>query len=50
VVPRQLPLEVEAFAERLRAASYAPGYFGKWHPGGAGFGPVVQGWQTALQY
>ena len=50
VLPRQLPLEVETFAERLGAARYKTGYFGKWHLGGAGFGPAQQGWQTALEF
>ncbi|MEQ2009999.1 MAG: sulfatase [Limisphaerales bacterium] len=48
-VPRQLPLEVETFAERLGAAGYATGYFGKWHLGGDGFAPAQQGWQTTLE-
>jgi uncharacterized sulfatase len=49
VVPRQLPLAVETFAERLAAVGYQTGYFGKWHLGGAGFGPAQQGWQTVIE-
>ena len=49
VVPLQLPLAVETFAERLDAAGYRTGYFGKWHLGGARFGPTQQGWTTALE-
>lgn len=46
-VPLELPLEVVTVAERLAAAGYATGYFGKWHLGGPGHGPADQGWQVA---
>jgi arylsulfatase A len=50
VVPLQLPLEVETFAERLAAVGYTTGYFGKWHLGGSGYGPQDQGWQVAQEF
>ncbi|MBM3854382.1 MAG: arylsulfatase, partial [Verrucomicrobia bacterium] len=50
VVPSHLPLEVVTFAECLRDAGYATGYFGKWHLGGAGYGPQDQGWATTLEF
>jgi arylsulfatase A len=48
-VPSHLPLEAETFAERLRGAGYATGYFGKWHLGGEGYGPAEQGWETVIE-
>lgn len=49
VVAPHLPLDVETFAERLRAARYRTGYFGKWHLGGAGYGPAQQGWDDVVE-
>ena len=48
-VALNLPLEIETFAERLGAAGYQTGYFGKWHLGDAGFGPADQGWKTVIE-
>lgn len=48
-VALNLPLAIETFAERLGAAGYQTGYFGKWHLGDEGFGPAQQGWQTAIE-
>ena len=49
VVPPHLPLAVETFAERLRAAGYRTGYFGKWHLGGDGYRPAQQGWDEVVE-
>src|SRR5262245_58744236 len=42
----QLPLEEVTLAELLKKAGYATGLFGKWHLGGAGFGPTEQGFDV----
>ena len=44
----QLPLEEVTLAELLKNAGYATGMFGKWHLGGAGFGPEKQGFDVAF--
>jgi arylsulfatase A len=49
VVPLQLPLEVETYAERLRTSGYATGYIGKWHLGGPGHNPQDQGWEMVVE-
>lgn len=49
VMEGQLPLEEVTVAEMLHRHGYATGMFGKWHLGGAGFGPNEQGFDVALQ-
>ncbi|MBI3464500.1 MAG: sulfatase-like hydrolase/transferase, partial [Planctomycetes bacterium] len=44
----QLPREEVTIAEVLKGAGYATGLFGKWHLGGAGFGPKEQGFDVAV--
>jgi arylsulfatase A len=43
VIAGQLPIEEVTIAESLRGAGYATACIGKWHLGGAGFGPKEQG-------
>lgn len=42
-IANQLPLSETTLAEALRADGYATACLGKWHLGGAGFGPSEQG-------
>jgi arylsulfatase A len=44
----QLPLEEITIAERMKAAGYATALIGKWHLGGAGFGPKEQGFDVNI--
>jgi len=41
-----LPLEETTLAEAFRSAGYRTAFFGKWHLGGAGFGPLEQGFEV----
>ena len=45
---QELPLEEVTLAERFHAAGYATGHIGKWHLGGAGFGPLQQGFDSNI--
>lgn len=46
VISQQLALEEVTLAERFKAAGYATACIGKWHLGGAGFGPTEQGFDV----
>jgi arylsulfatase A-like enzyme len=48
VIAGQLPLEEATIAELLRDSGYATACIGKWHLGGAGFGPKEQGFDFAF--
>ncbi|MEZ5044514.1 MAG: sulfatase [Saprospiraceae bacterium] len=45
-----LPLENITFAEKLKEAGYATGYFGKWHLGGGEHIPTNQGYDEQVVY
>ncbi len=45
-INQQLALEHTTLAEHLKAAGYATACIGKWHLGGAGFGPQEQGFDV----
>lgn len=42
----QVPLEEKMMPRYFKAAGYACGAFGKWHVGGAGFGPLDHGFDS----
>jgi arylsulfatase A-like enzyme len=44
----ELPLEEKTLAEHLKEAGYVSACIGKWHLGGAGFGPQEQGFDVAF--
>ena len=48
VIRQELPLERATIAELLKSAGYATAHLGKWHLGGAGFGPCEQGFDLNI--
>jgi arylsulfatase A-like enzyme len=47
-IRQELPLEEVTLAERFKQAGYATASIGKWHLGGAGFGPEKQGFDVNI--
>lgn len=47
-IEQQLPLAEVTIAERLREKGYRTASIGKWHLGGAGFGPEAQGFELNI--
>jgi len=47
-IEMQLPLAEKTIAEHLKEAGYVTACIGKWHLGGAGFGPKEQGFDVAF--
>ncbi len=48
VINQQLALEETTLAEALKPAGYVSACIGKWHLGGAGFGPAQQGFDVVF--
>ncbi|MFN7139708.1 MAG: sulfatase [Limisphaerales bacterium] len=46
----RLPEDTISVAQRLRDHGYTTGYLGKWHLGGAGFGPERFGFDTVFEF
>jgi arylsulfatase A len=47
-IRNELPLEEVTIAEALKARGYVTAHIGKWHLGGAGFGPEKQGFDINI--
>jgi len=48
VINQHLPLEEVTISEALKSAGYTTGHLGKWHLGGAGFGPKQRGFDVSI--